>query len=88
MLKFLKGTMNNYLSLKFKVISFFAIILVVFLHSYNLIVKVDADNVLSLTRGYSTFIQEFISPALELMSSCQRGSEVTITVIRAKNLLS
>lgn len=56
--------MNNYLSLKFKVISFFAIILVVFLHSFNLIVKVDADNVLSLTRGYSTFIQEFISQGI------------------------
>ena len=53
--------MNNYLSLKLKVISFFAIILVVFLHSYNLIVRIDANNLISLKKGYSTFIQEFIS---------------------------
>ncbi len=56
--------MNNYLSLKLKVISFFAIILVVFLHSYDLVIKVDADNVLSLSKGYTTFIQEFISQGI------------------------
>lgn len=53
--------MNNYLSLKLKVISFFAIILVVFLHSYDLVIKIGSGNVLSLNKGYSTFIQEFIS---------------------------
>ncbi|MFK8004942.1 MAG: acyltransferase family protein [Saprospiraceae bacterium] len=56
--------MNNYLSLKLKVISFFAIILVVFLHSYDLTIKVDANQVLSLSKGYSTFIQEFISQGI------------------------
>lgn len=56
--------MNNYLSLKLKVVSFFAIILVVFLHSYDLTIKVDADQVLSLNKGYSTFIQEFISQGM------------------------
>ncbi|MFK7775644.1 MAG: acyltransferase family protein [Saprospiraceae bacterium] len=56
--------MNNYLSLKLKVVSFFAIILVVFLHSYDLVIKVDAGNVLSLSKGYCTFIQEFISQGI------------------------
>jgi len=56
--------MNNYLSLKLKVVSFFAIILVVFLHSYNLIVKVNADHVISLNKGYGPFIQELISQGI------------------------
>jgi len=52
--------MNNYLSEKFKVISFLAMILVVVLHSYNAVVKSLAGNIV-LTKGYSLFIQNFFS---------------------------
>ncbi|KFE99906.1 hypothetical protein IX39_04450 [Chryseobacterium formosense] len=55
--------MNEFLSLKFKTISFLSIILVVFLHSYNLIVNLGSD-VISLRQGYSSVIQNFFSQGI------------------------
>lgn len=55
--------MNTYLSEKLKVISFIAMILVVLLHSYNLIVRLKTGTVV-LDRGYNFFIQEFISQGI------------------------
>ncbi|MFC4209928.1 acyltransferase family protein [Pedobacter lithocola] len=55
--------MNEYLSLKLKVISFFSMILVVFLHSYNLVVNLDSEVIL-LDNGYSSFIQIFLSQGI------------------------
>lgn len=55
--------MNKYLSLKLKVIQFFLMIMVVFLHSYNLVVKTNAGNIV-LNKGYSSFIQDFFSQGI------------------------
>ncbi len=55
--------MNEFLSLKFKTISFLSIILVVFLHSYNLVVNLGSD-VISLQQGYSSVIQNFFSQGI------------------------
>ena len=52
--------MNKYLSIKLKIISFILIILVVFLHSNNLVVTLGAEST-ELDKGYSSFIQNFIS---------------------------
>lgn len=55
--------MNEYLSVKLKVISFFSMVMVVFLHSYNLVVNLNSGTVL-LNQGYSTFVQNFISQGI------------------------
>lgn len=55
--------MNEYLSVKLKVISFFSMIMVVFLHSYNLVINLTSGTVI-LRQGYSTFIQNFISQGI------------------------
>lgn len=55
--------MNEYLSVKLKVISFFSMLLVVFLHSYNVVVNLDSEVIL-LDQGYSSFIQNFFSQGI------------------------
>ena len=55
--------MNTYLSDKLKVISFISMVLVVFLHAYNLVVRLKTGPVV-LDRGYNFFIQEFISQGM------------------------
>ncbi|NRS90151.1 hypothetical protein HNQ02_003088 [Flavobacterium sp. 7E] len=50
--------MNKYLSLKFKILSFFSIILVVFLHSYNIVVNFDTEVIL-LDKGYKFLYSKF-----------------------------
>ncbi|MBP4137804.1 acyltransferase family protein [Flavobacterium geliluteum] len=55
--------MNEYLSVKLKLISFFSMIMVVFLHSYNLVINLTSGTVL-VDQGYSTFIQNFISQGI------------------------
>ncbi|RWX02396.1 acyltransferase family protein [Flavobacterium cerinum] len=55
--------MDEYLSLKLKVISFVSMLLVVFLHSYNLVVNLDSEVIL-LDQGYSSFIQNFFSQGI------------------------
>lgn len=55
--------MNTYLSDKLKVVSFIAMLLVVFLHSYNLVVRLKSGPMV-LDRGYNFFIQEFISQGI------------------------
>ena len=54
--------MNIYLSEKIKTISFFAMISVVYIHSYNFELIMDSQlNMVTTTKGYSTFIQLFLS---------------------------
>ena len=60
--------MNNYLSVKFKVVSFFLIIMVIYLHSYNLNVSVNNVN-REVQRGYSTFFQDFIHNGINRIPS-------------------
>ena len=55
--------MDKYLSEKLKIISFIAMILVVFLHSYNLTEKYNPDS-LNLIDGYNAFIQFFLSQGI------------------------
>ncbi|MGV3588284.1 MAG: acyltransferase family protein [Adhaeribacter sp.] len=52
--------MNKYLSEKIKVVQFFAMILVVFLHSYNVIVNFKTET-LHTENGVNLFIQNFIT---------------------------
>jgi len=51
---------NNYLSNKLKAISFLLIVMVVFLHSYNLKIKFTTGTGL-IEKGYNSFIQDIIS---------------------------
>ncbi|WP_409415531.1 acyltransferase family protein [Flavobacterium sp. PS2] len=53
---------DKYLSDKLKVISFFSMLMVVFLHSYNLGEEILNDT--SVTKGYDFFIQFFISQGI------------------------
>lgn len=55
--------MNKYLSDKLKVISLISMIMVVFLHSYNINVNFNTGN-LSFNSGYNLFIQNFLSQGL------------------------
>ena len=55
--------MNKYFSTKLKILSFVSIILVVYLHSYNILVKFNTGNI-TLNKGYNSFIQYFISQGL------------------------
>lgn len=50
--------MNKYLSSKLKIISFISMILVVFLHSYNITVSFNSGNLL-FNKGYNFIIQNF-----------------------------
>lgn len=52
--------MNEYLSVKLKMLSFFSMVLVVFLHSYNLVVNLSSGS-MAMDMGYSSFIQLFFS---------------------------
>ncbi|MES2664370.1 MAG: acyltransferase [Pseudomonadota bacterium] len=52
--------MNQYLSTKLKVLSLMLTVLVVYLHSYNVMIKFD-NEIIELNKGYSFFIQEFLS---------------------------
>lgn len=52
--------MNAYLSDKLKVVSALSMLLVIFIHSFNLSVRLKTGYVV-LDRGYNFFIQEFIS---------------------------
>ncbi|MBI0400169.1 acyltransferase family protein [Cyclobacterium marinum] len=52
--------MNEYLSYKLKVISLLLMVMVVFLHSYNIIVSFNSGNI-NINSGVNFFIQEFIS---------------------------
>lgn len=54
---------DKYLSDKLKAISFFLIILVVFLHSYNITISMSSGTFI-IDRGYNSFIQYFISYGL------------------------
>lgn len=57
--------MSNYLSAKFKSLSFISIILVVFLHSYNLTDRMlSARTLISDEKNYVSFIEFFISNGL------------------------
>ena len=55
--------MNKYLSIKLNVISFFSMVMVVFLHSYNVVVNLNTQNI-ELNRGYSSFFQDFFSQGI------------------------
>lgn len=59
--------MNKYLSDKLKVISFFSMIMVVYLHSYNLVIKMNGDSQL-INQGYNSFIQDFFSNGVTRIS--------------------
>ncbi|QOG04126.1 acyltransferase [Flavobacterium sp. MDT1-60] len=52
--------MNKCLSDKIKIVSFFSMILVVYLHSYNLLINIG-ENSRTINKGYNSFIQEFVS---------------------------
>ena len=55
--------MNQYLSQKIKVVSLFAMIMVVFLHSYNIDIK-QGQNILVFQKDFNWFLQNFISNGL------------------------
>ena len=59
--------MTQYLSTKIRVVSFFLIVLVVFLHSFNLSVNFD-ESTLVINKGYNSFIQYFVSKGLALVA--------------------
>jgi len=59
--------MNKYLSVKFKVISFMLMILVVFIHSQNISDKLLSGNTV-IEHGYSSFFQDFISDGMSLVA--------------------
>ena len=52
--------MNKYLSEKFRIISLISMIMVVFLHSYNMTVKFNSGNII-FNNGYNFFVQNFFS---------------------------
>lgn len=54
--------MNTYLSLKLKVISFLLIVMIVYVHSYNLDFHINLAG--SELKGYSSFLQYFISQGI------------------------
>lgn len=59
--------MNKYLSDKLRIISLLLMIMVVFLHSYNLSVHFISTNI-TFENGYNTFIQNFISKGITYIS--------------------
>ena len=52
-------SISKYLSVKFKVISFFLIVLVIFRHSYNIVLNLSTESI-QIQEGYSSFFQNFI----------------------------
>jgi surface polysaccharide O-acyltransferase-like enzyme len=52
--------MNTYISAKLRVLSFMAMVMIVYLHSYNLVVHFNTGDI-KTTRGYNYLIQAFIS---------------------------
>lgn len=61
--------MNKYLSDKLRIISLISMIMVVFLHSYNVTVKFSSGN-MSFNDGYNVFIQNFFSQGITRIA-CQ-----------------
>ena len=62
--KYLKGpTMTNYLSVKLRVISFFSLIMVVYLHSYNLVKNTNTGNT-EIYKSFNSFFQDFFSQGI------------------------
>jgi len=59
--------MNKHLSVKFKIISFVLMIMVVFIHSHNIGKNLLAGNTV-LKEGYSSFIQDFFSDGITLVA--------------------
>ena len=55
--------MNEYLSKKLRVISFISMIMVVFLHSYNINIKLNSG-IVNFNSEYNIFIQEFFSQGI------------------------
>lgn len=55
--------MNKYLSDKLRIISFTSILLVVFIHSYNLTVNFNSGSI-DIGNSYNVFIQEYISQGI------------------------
>jgi len=55
--------MNKYLSEKLRIISFISMIMIVFLHSYNLTIKFSSGNI-RFNSGYNIFIQNFFSQGI------------------------
>ena len=55
--------MNNYLSAKLKRLSFVLMIMIVYLHSYNIVVRFKTG-IIEISKGYSSFFQDFISQGL------------------------
>ena len=55
--------MNKYLSDKLRIISFISIIMVVFIHSYNITVKFNSGN-MYLISEYNVFVQNFFSQGI------------------------
>lgn len=55
--------MDKYLSVKLRVISFFLIVLVIFLHSYNLPLEKHTGNTI-LREGYSSYVQYFCTQGI------------------------
>jgi len=60
--------MNNYLRVKIKVLSFFLVVLVVIVHSYNTGFNADPEGLHSIS-GINGFIQEFICQGLNRIAS-------------------
>jgi len=50
---------SKYLSVKFKVISFFLIVLVIYRHSYNIVLNLRSESI-QIQEGYSSFFQNLI----------------------------
>ncbi|KAF2512040.1 acyltransferase [Flavobacterium zhairuonense] len=61
--KIKQNIMDRYLSNKIRLISFVAILMVVYIHSYNMVTKSLSGNIV-INEGYSFFIQFFISQGL------------------------
>jgi len=55
--------MDKYLSVKLRVISFFLIVLVIFLHAYNLPLEKHTGNTI-LHQGYSSYVQYFFTQGI------------------------
>lgn len=55
--------MNNYLSAKIKAISFFSIVMVIYVHSYNLIIDLKTGFA-SIKWDYNSFVQFFVSEGI------------------------
>lgn len=55
--------MGEKISVKLRVLSFMAMVMIIYLHSYNLVVKIENGNV-SIKKDFNSFIQVFVSDGL------------------------